>query len=80
MARLDVRRLEGDVFHAWDARAAGSARDCLHSSDWLVKNASLQDQDLILLGCYDSEELIGVVPSSCHALTTFSGWLSQPRP
>jgi hypothetical protein len=63
MARLDVRRLEGDEFHAWDALAAGSAQGTVfHSSDWLVKNASLQDQDLILLGCYDSEELIGGCP------------------
>jgi len=63
MARLEVRKLGDNELRAWDTLVTGSAQGTVfHSSDWLVKNASLQNQDLILLGCYDGEKLIGGCP------------------
>lgn len=63
MAQLKVREVGNDELRAWDALVASSAQGTIfHSSDWLVKSASLQGQDLVLLGCYDDEELIGGCP------------------
>ncbi|MBT0732277.1 GNAT family N-acetyltransferase [Methanoculleus bourgensis] len=87
MLQLEVRELEGAELRAWDMLVAGSAQGTVfHTSDWLVKNASLQSQDLVLLGCYEGEELIGGCPlylsrpynllrlaSSTAALTPYGG-------
>lgn len=63
MLQLEVRELGGDDLCAWDTLVAGSAQGAVfHSSNWLVKNASLQSQDLVPLGCYEGEELIGGCP------------------
>ncbi len=63
MRQPEVRELENTEFEAWDALVANSAQGTVfHTSDWLVKNALLLDQTLILLGCYDGEELIGGCP------------------
>jgi len=87
MAQLEVRVVGHDEFQTWDTLVAGSAHGTVfHTSDWLVKTASLQDQDLVLLGCYEGEELIGGCPlylshpynllrlaSSTTALTPYGG-------
>ena len=63
MRQLEVRELGSTESGAWDALIANSAQGTIfHTSDWLVGNALLLDQPLILLGCYDSEELIGGCP------------------
>lgn len=63
MRRLEVRELGSAEIEAWDALVADSAQGTVfHSSDWLVENALLLDQTLILLGCYAGEELIGGCP------------------
>lgn len=63
MRRLEVRELDRAEFGAWDALIADSAQGTIfHTSDWLVENALLLDQTLILLGCYDGDELIGGCP------------------
>lgn len=89
MLQLEVRELKGAELRAWDMLVAGSAQGTVfHTSDWLVKNASLQSQDLVLLGCYEGEELIGGCPlypsrpynllrlaSSTAALTPYGGMM-----
>ncbi|RXE55852.1 hypothetical protein ABH15_06425 [Methanoculleus taiwanensis] len=63
MVALEVEEVKGDELHLWDALVAGSAEGTVfHTSDWLVRNASLQDRTLILLGCYADGELIGGCP------------------
>lgn len=63
MTQLEVRELERAEFPAWDELVAGSAQGMVfHTSDWLVNNALLLDQPLVLLGCYEHEELIGGCP------------------
>ncbi|KLK89304.1 hypothetical protein SZ63_02445 [Methanoculleus sediminis] len=63
MRQPEVRELGSAEFKAWDALVAGSAQGTVfHTSDWLVENALLLDQTLILIGCYDGEELIGGCP------------------
>ncbi len=89
MLQLEVRELGGDDLCAWDTLVAGSAQGAVfHSSNWLVKNASLQSQDLVPLGCYEGEELIGGCPlylsrpynllgpaTSTAALTPYGGMI-----
>jgi len=63
MTQLQVRELDSDEFRAWDALVAGSPQGTVfHTSDWLTKNAILLNQTLVLLGCYEDEELIGGCP------------------
>lgn len=63
MRQLEVRVLGDAEFKEWDALVADSAQGTVfHTSDWLVGNALLLDQGLILLGCYDGEGLIGGCP------------------
>lgn len=63
MTRLEVRELRGAEFRAWDALVTDSAQGTVfHTSDWLVNTALHLDQTLILLGCYEGEELIGGCP------------------
>lgn len=87
MPQLEIRELAGAELYAWDTLVAGSAQGTVfHTSDWLVKNASLQGQDLILLGCYEGGELVGGCPlylsrlyghlqvaSSTTAMTPYGG-------
>jgi len=92
MLQLEVRELEvrehGDAeFRAWDALIASSVQGTVfHTSDWLVPNALHLDRALMILGCYEGEELIGGCPlllsnrygllkiaSSAAALTPYGG-------
>jgi hypothetical protein len=63
MVSLDVRELRPDEFREWDAVVEHSAQGLVfHSSDWLLTNASLLNQKMIILGCYEDDELIGGCP------------------
>lgn len=63
MARLEVRELGKDELQLWDTLVAGSDQGTVfHTSNWLFKNASLLNQVLILLGCYEGEKLVGGCP------------------
>lgn len=63
MNELEVREVGSDEFQAWDTLVADSGQGTVfHTSDWLTKNAFLLEQTLILLGCYEGEELIGGCP------------------
>lgn len=63
MAQLEVRELGSGEFQTWDVLVANSAQGTIfHTSDWLTKNASLTEQALVLLGCYEGEALIGGCP------------------
>ncbi len=63
MTQPEVRELGSDELQTWDVLVANSTQGTVfHTSDWLIRNASLLGQTLILLGCYEGEELIGGCP------------------
>lgn len=63
MDELVIRELGRDELHTWDALVDRSAEGTVfHSSHWLLTNASLLNKNLIILGCYEGEELIGGCP------------------
>jgi len=63
MTHLEVRELRNDELPLWDALVTDSDQGTVfHTSDWLLKNASLLNQTPVFLGCYEDEILVGGCP------------------
>jgi len=58
--KIEVRRLDDGELSAWDALVSDSVQGTVfHTSDWLLRTAASLNQNPIILGCYEDEELIG---------------------
>lgn len=60
MSQTEVREIEKDEYHIWDRFVNDSPQGTIyHLSDWIIKCSSLLDNNFLLLGFFEDNELRG---------------------